>query len=214
MTRQDGFTLIEMLVSLSLLALLSLLLFGGMRFGVRAWDRNAAHGAGMDDLRVVRGLVQREIESAWPAYVVTDPVHPVVDFEGDGRTMNFIAPQPQAADSSGRARVTFATARQGRHLALVMRLRPELAAGGESSDTLLSNAAALRFSYYGSPAGGTPSWRGDWPKSSRAPILVRIHVDFAKGDGRIWPDLIVAPRIEADSGCVYDFATHYCQGRS
>jgi general secretion pathway protein J len=45
------------------------------------------------------------------------------------------------------------------------------------------------------------------------PKLIRIRVSFKPRDGRIWPDLIVAPHIDADSGCVYDPSIRHCAGR-
>ena len=36
--RQAGFTLVELLVAMTLLAFLSLTLFGGLRFGARSWE--------------------------------------------------------------------------------------------------------------------------------------------------------------------------------
>ncbi len=212
---EAGFTLLELLVTISLLALLSLVLFGGLSFGVRAWDGSAAHGAGMDEMRVVQSLLQREIEQAWPAYVSTDPVNPVIDFSGSPASVNFLAPAPQAMQMPGRARITLAAERDGAHLALVMRARPELATSGAWSETLLRNLAGVRFSYFGAATPGGPlAWRGSWPAGKTFPQLVRVQVDFPKGDNRLWPDLIVAPRIELDSSCVYDYATKYCRGRS
>ena len=35
---EAGFTLIELLVALTLLGLISVVLFGGLRFGTRAWE--------------------------------------------------------------------------------------------------------------------------------------------------------------------------------
>jgi general secretion pathway protein J len=216
MNRQSGFTLLELLVTVSLLALLSMVLFGGLRFGVRAWDGNQAHGAGMDELRVVQSLLQRELEQAWPAYVTTDPTRPVIDFSGSETAVNFLAPAPQAALAQGRARITLAAERDGAHVALVMHAQPELAIGnaGSWAEPLLRNLAAVRFSYFGSDTlGGALAWHARWPSGKTFPQLVRVHVDFPKGDSRIWPDLIVATRIELDSSCVYNAATQYCQGR-
>ena len=140
----------------------------------------------------------------------------MIDFSGSAATVSFIAPAPQSAQSQGRARITLSGERDGGHVALVMRARPELAAGnvGGWSEPLLRNLAAVRFSYFGVAAPGTaPAWRTVWPSGKTFPQLVRIHVDFAKGDGRVWPDLVVAPHIEVDSACLYDYTTKYCQGR-
>ncbi len=37
-SRQAGFTLVELLVAMTLLAFLSIALFGGLRFGARSWE--------------------------------------------------------------------------------------------------------------------------------------------------------------------------------
>lgn len=208
--RQAGFTLIELLVTITLLSFLVLLLFGGLRFGVRAWDSAQAHGTGTGDMRVVQNLLRREIEQAYPRYDTTDPIHPVVDFEGQADRLTFLAPAPQAVAASGRFRITLAAEQTGGNLQLTMRGVPELAAtqDGAWSTALLRNLKSVRFSYY-----AANQWTDDWRGANQMPGLVRVHVEFRPGDGRVWPDLIVAPLIQADAGCVYDPTTMRCAGR-
>lgn len=207
---EAGFTLIELLVSTTLLSLVLLLLFGGLRFGVRAWDGAQAHGVRMDELRVVQDLLRREIERAYPYYDSTDPVHPAVDFAGGADRLTFLAPTPQAAESAGRARITILAERQGAEMLLAMQAAPELGASssGAWSAPLLRNIAAVQFSYF-----GDHGWQTGWTKAGAMPSLVRLHVAFRAGDGRVWPDLLVAPRIGTDAGCVYDYSTKHCRGR-
>ena len=38
--REEGFTLIELLVSMTLLGFVFVILFGGLRFGSRAWEKS------------------------------------------------------------------------------------------------------------------------------------------------------------------------------
>jgi hypothetical protein len=40
-----------------------------------------------------------------------------------------------------------------------------------------------------------------------------VRVRFAHGDERLWPDLLVAPLVSADVGCVYDALSQLCRGR-
>lgn len=208
---EAGFTLIELLVTITLVSMLLLLLFGGLRFGVRAWDGSQAHGVRTDELRLVQGILRREIEQAYPAYDATDPVHPVVDFRGGADSLAFLAPAPQAAETTGRSRIAIRMERVGGQLQLAMHGAPELASGqGDAwSAPLLRNVAAVQFAFFDS-AG----WHPDWKNMNAMPVLVRVRVKFRPGDGRVWPDLIVAPRIGTDAGCVYDYTTMHCQGRS
>jgi general secretion pathway protein J len=208
---QAGFTLIELLITMTLLSFLLLLLLGGLHFGVRAWDSAQAHGVRADELRVVQSLLRGEIEEAYPATDAADPVHPVIDFQGSETALTFLAPPPQAAQSGGRSRITFSAVRAGGSIALTVQGLPELAttpAGGWSSP-LLRNLAAVQFAYFG-PDG----WTTAWSHKNAMPNLVRVRVTFPRGDGRVWPDLIVAPQIAVDTPCAAGVVSALCRSPS
>lgn len=207
---EGGFTLIELLVTITLLSLLALVLFGGLHFGVRAWEGARANGVGSDDLRIAQNILRREIEEAYPYYFSADPLHPEIDFRGNNTAMTFLATAPQATGSNDRSRVTIAEERDGEGVQLSIRAMSELATAGNAawSAPLVRDIATARFSFLG-PGG----WRDSWQNQIALPSLVRVRVTFKPGDGRFWPDLIVAPRVTADAECVYDYATKRCQGR-
>jgi general secretion pathway protein J len=216
MKRRDaGFTLLELLVAMALLALLMVLLFGGLRFGARAWDSSQAHSTGMDEVRLVQGELQREIEQAYPYWLTTDPLNPSIDFHGAPDSMNFLAPVPQVVAGGGRARIAFERRGDGRYEQLMMRAEPELSSGGNAwEEPLLRNIAFVGFSYYGSENPDEPPvWHDRWDGARALPTLIRVHVAFPKGDARVWPELIVAPHIVVDANCNYDASTKRCQGR-
>lgn len=215
---EAGFTLLELLVAMTLLGLLMVLIFGGLRFGARVWERSAVHTSGTDDVRIAQTLIRREIEGAYPYLLAGNGIQPHIDFEGSAEGLTFLAPLPNAVLPAGRARVKLFAVTDGGSSRLVVQMRPELAAGDDEKtseeDTLLAGLSAVRFSYFGSERPGeAPSWHDSWYGAMRLPALVRFEVTFAKGDTRLWPELVVAPRIAADVGCVYDPLTKFCQGR-
>ncbi len=64
-SRQRGFTLLEILVAVTLLGLLMAALFGGVRLGVRAWE---ASGARLDDdarLTAVQDFLRERLTQAY-----------------------------------------------------------------------------------------------------------------------------------------------------
>jgi general secretion pathway protein J len=210
MKSEEGFTLIELLVTVTLLSLLVVVLFGGLRFGVRAWDGAQAHSVRTDEIRLVQDLMRREIEQSYPRYIA-DPIHPFIDFRGGEQSISFLAPPPLAADAGARWRVTFQARRSPTGMQLYILAQPDLPNANKRawSQDLLNNLASVSFTYLG-PDG----WIAGWSDTRRMPRLVRIHVEMPRGDGRVWPDLIVAPQIETDAGCVFDRTTTQCEGRT
>ena len=58
-TTDTGFTLVELLVATSVLALLSVVLFGGMRFGARAWEAGEASIERTGEVEAAQDLLRR-----------------------------------------------------------------------------------------------------------------------------------------------------------
>ena len=56
-----------------------------------------------------------------------------------------------------------------------------------------------------------PFWHETWIDRPAPPALVRIRVKFPAGDRRVWPELIVAPRISTDANCVFDVVSQMCR---
>lgn len=188
-----------MLVAISLMALLSVILFGGLRFGMRAWEVGSDHIDRPTRIERVQTLLRREIGQALRPTPATIG-DPVPTFFGDPETLTFVAPLPAHRGIAGPH--LFNLARQesdGRgDLVLTWTLfRPERVAreivpeeGAQS--VLIENVAAVELSYYGAlDEQRPPEWQSVWGGVDRRPRLVRLHVEFPPGDPRRWPDLIV-----------------------
>lgn len=67
MSRSDGgFTLLELLVALTVLGVLMVLMFGGLRFGARVWESGDASLRAMAEMQTAAGLIRRQISQAMP----------------------------------------------------------------------------------------------------------------------------------------------------
>ncbi|HEY4943388.1 MAG TPA: prepilin-type N-terminal cleavage/methylation domain-containing protein [Rhizomicrobium sp.] len=204
MKTQSGFTLLELLVSMTLLGLLFVLLFGGLRFGMRAWERGTTTTDAVDSVRVAQDLLRREIERACPRRGAANPQDtPRVEFTGAASQLRFLAPAPGAAGGQRCMPMTLAAQPDGK----LQRLTLALGVNREGAD-LLHGAQSVELSYLA--AGGV--WQSGWRGQADLPALVRLRVTFAKGDARQWPELFIAPRISAEADCTYDPATKSCRG--
>jgi general secretion pathway protein J len=206
MKSQTGFTLLELLVSLTLVGLLFVLLFGGLRFGMRAWERGSSTTDASDTIRTVQDLVRGEVEHACPrrlAATAPPPAPSPLDFSGGAVRLRFLGPAPQAAGGRSCARLTLQVLPDGTLQRLVLKL------GSNPGTDLLRHAQAIDFAYLA--AGG--AWRGGWSGQSALPALVRLRIAFPAGDARLWPELFLSPRISAEADCTYDAATKSCRDR-
>jgi general secretion pathway protein J len=230
---QSGFTLLELLIATTLLAFLSLLLFGGLRFGTRVWEKTETSTTDANRVRAAQLFLSDEITHVYPFYAGDTPANQHVDFAGEDQRMTFFAPSKSLAGSMDLITIQALRGKDG--VSLVVASRHELAGptGAVTHHTLIGGLKWFQFSYYGSPspAGATatqpstvkagtganapaaapPQWTSVWEGQSRPPLLVRMRAAFA--NKAAWPDLVVSPRTEVDESCVLDQSTKYCQGR-
>ena len=80
--RDRGFTLVELLIALSLVALITVLLYSGLRLGTRAWEGVEASAERTGGLRLAHNFLTRALAQARPVRLVFDGESRLV-FSGD-----------------------------------------------------------------------------------------------------------------------------------
>jgi general secretion pathway protein J len=210
--RDDGFTLIELLVAMTLLAFLSLVLVAGLRYGTNIFSKTQSKDVGLNAARTAERIIVDHLSRLYPKYVTVSPTEAYVDFDGTAHAMSFFTTaQP---DTGFLMHDTLEAVREGDRLSVRIAAMPELARGGGTTQTLLTHLSSVEFSYYGIAGDAkAPAWYSSWQKQNRPPELVHIHVAASDPDAPPMPDMILAPRIAADVGCLFDPVTKFCQGR-
>lgn len=186
-----GFTLLEMLVALTVLGFILVGLAQGMHFGLLAWGTETRLSAGNADLETVDTTLRHVIEGAAPG----DDLDPA-PFVGSDDQLGCITALPNAAGPSPDRRMRALLVVDAQHR-LVLRWRPFIHATplkplpAPMETELLNNVARLRIAYW-RPGGG---WLNAW-NASDLPTLVRMRVEFVRGDPRHWPDIVAATRLD------------------
>jgi general secretion pathway protein J len=203
-----GFTLVEMLIALSLTGMIAVMILASLQASSRLWSRLSVSTAAAEEMSFAHGFLRRAIGGAYPRLEPNGSGD--VDFSGDATTLEFLGPIISGVSIAGRARITLAVRKEGESEALLLTLSNDHVAGGEpTQETLIADARRIRFSYR---ARGSEEWLEDWRSRPALPALIRVDVEVSGGRPD-WPLLIIRPSIDADVDCRLDTITGGCQGR-
>ena len=204
--RARGFTLLELVVALALLAVMLSLLFGGLRLGTRVWNAVEQRTVTLHDNQLAAHFILRQIEQARPVFLRDSSGAPAAGFAGNPTALQFVAPLASRAGAGGLYRLSLDvvnTGEQTRRLELSYTLfQTEQWEAYGASDAprtvvLYQTLSEVEFSYFGSPAPKTPArWLSTWQDPENLPRLVRLRLRLG-GGGETWRELIAAPKVNA-----------------
>lgn len=84
-----GFTLLELILSITILSMVALIMGSGFRLGIKAWEKGESETQETQRLRALSGLIFQSVKSAYPYKIKTENETMVV-FEGDANSLLFV----------------------------------------------------------------------------------------------------------------------------
>jgi general secretion pathway protein J len=231
-----GFTLIEILLVMTLMAAMMGMIYASLNVGVRAWDAGDARVSEASDLRVVERFMRRELGQIFPTRW-RGVAQPYIAFEGSSTSLRYVTSlNLEASLQNGAAgglqwaelalaeggvlqlnRQPFDSAAQNFD-ALVSPTRDQLnglstAAPPAPPVRLMDNVTDFEISYFGAETDiAEPTWREEWRDLARLPTLIRIKV--ATNRGRDTPDMVFALKVGEEAGCLASNFTRQCGPRA
>lgn len=207
-----GYTLVELLASLVVLALIGSMIASGITTGRRVWEHADTSLAALDTVAGAQMVLRNRLETAFPQ-TKYDGIAPYAYFDGAPSQVKFLAPPEDAHKPAPLWRYSLNVDASGD---LVLSSVSDLAVHNALPENvvLLRGVQSFDVAYFGAaPPDNIPQWRPGWQSRPSLPQLVRIRVQFAQSDKRWWPDLIVKPVATVDSACALNTQTNTCRGR-
>ena len=195
--RSRGFTLLEILLALALLALVMLGVWGAMASATRIAHSADAVMARSESMRTVQQFLRRYVSAAQLQPYLAEGDARARMFEGDATSMRYVAPLPMQSGHAGLYVQTIRLTRNasgGASLELVYQPYSDDTpqAGDAVTHLLLADLQGGQFQYLAAAAFDKPAaWRDDWQAANGLPLAVRIHLDPAWGVRVPFPEMVI-----------------------
>jgi prepilin-type N-terminal cleavage/methylation domain-containing protein len=202
-----GFTLLELLVAVTVVALATAVAAGGLDVLGRALARERRAAEESRAIALAHDCLRRDLARALPLDW-GPPQKPLAAFSGEPDRVRFVVAAPPYRAGQGLELVEFALEGRGSGRLLTLR-RTGLVRDGTGfarldtvEPVVLATVAADRtFSYFGEREGWREArWWPDWPPSPRLPAAVRLSSSEDE------PGLVIRLAIDMPIACVGDRA--------
>ncbi len=173
---QRGFTLLELLLALTIVTLLLLVAFTGLRVGLGAWRRGEDRAAGMEHARGLPQALSRALGAIYPYQAPRAQAEQVVViFEGESDRLGFVTTAPPVPTPIPVAFTAVQLSMVGGEtpgLAIRQKVLPNWDPFADTPPVLVDpSVTAVRFRY--SEAG---NWQDTWQPSKDHPMPDTLEV--------------------------------------
>jgi general secretion pathway protein J len=208
---QPGFTLLEILIGMSLLSVMMVLLFGSLRVCVQNWDAGENKIAQVSQASIIQNFFITHLQNLLPLQDNFSEKKQF-SFQGDASSLQFVSSMPASAGRLGLQLFTIELDTDRRKTGIIsVSMRPFFPVADNDEwkverVAILKNVQSLTFEYFGMDENKTnepPVWQSTWLEKQQTPLLVKVAIKLL--NGKSWPDLIVVLKIDNSSVSINPF---------
>ncbi len=204
----DGFTLVELLLAITLMSILLGLTYSGLRAATRSSERGEKILAAGGELRAAHQFMRRQLNQMLPLpFAVIDGNEEIrVVFEGDATRIRYVAPMPGYLGSGG-PQVQLLEVMSADNGDLVVQFSHALLQGFEEERLfdrdpviLLEGVDTADFEFLGKDENGeVTGWTTSWEQQGILPTAVRLNLEFSGGFNLRWPEFVAGDKVDAQA---------------
>ncbi|WP_092389152.1 PulJ/GspJ family protein [Halopseudomonas salegens] len=184
--RSRGFTLMEVLVALTLTGLLVLVLFAGFRAGIKSWQLADQHTERMEESRQFVAMLNRHMQQLQAGMVMSDDFVRLPALAGTADSLRYVAPLSLStgnqlylieivSEYQGESGVwlRYGPFTNGEHLSAIF---------ADAEFVQVGENLRLAFAFL-----GEEEWQTEFASSEMLPRLIRVQLFQGQ---RTWPALV------------------------
>lgn len=201
----SGFTLVELLLAITLMSILLGLTYSGLRAATRSSQRGELLLAAGGELRASHQFIRRQLNQMLPlSFAEIDDTEPLrIVFQGDAKHIQFVAPMPGYLGSGG-PQVQLIEVVNGDNGESIVQFSHALLQGYTEDRLherdpviLLEGVSSAGFEFLGrDEEGELIGWVANWDMEDVLPDAVRLDLEFSEGLNLRWPDLAAGVRVD------------------
>jgi len=184
-----GFTLLEVVVALTIFALMGAILYGALALAQKAVERSQVRFEKNQQMRAFADLMGSYVRSSHP-YRAT-PQDPAIYYQGEEEQLSFVSASSLALGGRGMALVRVSwQEREGGEGALTLseelpvRLGEEGGVGGQRNSVVLREGIKqLRFTYL-DPQSDGEQWEERWDAAERKVLPRAVRLSYRTDTGK------------------------------
>lgn len=196
-----GFTLIEVLLAMTLLSIMVALLFGSLKICSESWNKGETKIAQVNEMAVVYQFFKRHLPSTQPLWDDFSAEERKFSFQGGEDRLQFLSVFPASAERKGLQIFELVFDKADQRLVKVI-LKPFYPVSDDQQEPeeviLLEHVEKFEISYFGKEkADSEGEWSEQWMERGHLPILVKIKIELENQS--FWPEMIFALKLSVVS---------------
>ncbi|MDD2725146.1 MAG: prepilin-type N-terminal cleavage/methylation domain-containing protein [Methylovulum sp.] len=195
-----GFTLMEVLIAMTLLSIMVVLLFASLKICAQSWEKGESKMADVNEVAVVYHFFQQHLTAAkplWDDFSVKE--QRTLAFQGDTQSLQFVGEFPASVGKIGAQLFSLHLQELDDGNVINVAITPFLPVpDGQSLPkeeiALIKHVRSISLAYFGpDETGGESSWQTQWLQRENQPQLVKVSIELENAS--YWPDMIVELKV-------------------
>jgi general secretion pathway protein J len=173
---EGGFTLLELVISISILAFITLVAAGAMRLGFSSVDKGERRIESLERLRASLNIIDSQIQSEIPI-TYTEEASKKFYFKGGRDFLQFTTNYSIWGGQKGYVLVAYRVITDPQGKEALSSSEDVIGVGGNRETLLLTSFDAIFFDYfYKGPTDEKGNWVDAWPDETNIPEKIRLHL--------------------------------------
>jgi general secretion pathway protein J len=207
MKKSQGFTLIEVIVVFTLLAMIMAMIFSGIDSGRRTAEKGEKRITAINEMRVIQGLIRHQVSRSVAVGVETSDEGEILKFIGDANSITFVGQMPGYLATGGPhiQKFELVNADGGKLLQFSHGLLSNYDDEDEQSGfteaepiVILENIRDGAFAFIELDEEGVPTdWLNELENPVAMPLMVQLDLEMQAAAKEDWPLLQIALQLDA-----------------